>query len=360
MESFQDRLKDLASMSDEELARLMEGGSGGGADASTKRPAFDDLAPGERVKGTVLDFQGDEILVEIDRKTLGIIDQAEFADEPLPLQGAPIQAEVIHFDRDKDVYLLTVKGVRSEVAWDDLRKGMEVEGKVVEATKGGLVIDLKGVRAFLPVSHIELHRVEAMEPYIGQKLRCEIQDIDRAAQNVVLSRRAILERERSSRRQDVFASLKEGDVRTGKVVRLTEHGAFVNLGDVDGLIHTSRIREQSRGGRDAGALKVGQTVEVVINRVEPERGRISLDFRRVEQDSWEETSVNYKVGDVVTGWVTKVGPEGTVLSLGEGIEGLIPTVPGAEPSADFGTGSLVKGTIASIDKKTRRIVVKPK
>jgi ribosomal protein S1 len=357
MDSFQDRLKDLASMSDEELARLMEGGN---ESASSKRPAFEDLTPGERVNGTVLDFQGDEILVEIDRKTLGIIDQAEFADAELPAQGSPIQAEVIRFDRDKDVYHLSVKGVRTEVAWDDLRKGMEVEGKVVEATKGGLVIDLKGVRAFLPVSHIELHRVEAMEPYLGQKLRCEIQDVDRGAHNVVLSRRAILERERSSRRQGVFDSLKEGEVRTGKVVRITEHGAFVNLGDVDGLLHTSRIREHFKGARDASPLKVGQTLEVLISRVEPERGRISLDLRQAQQNSWEETSVNYKVGDVVTGWVTKVGPEGVVLSLGEGIEGVIPSAPGSEASPDQRAGALVKGTVASIDRQTKRIVVKPK
>jgi small subunit ribosomal protein S1 len=351
-----DNLNDQAGMSDAELERLMAGG-GSPLRAPT---AFENLQAGERVQGTVIEVQRGALLVELDRKTLGIIDPQEFGEGVYPAIGSTIQAEFVRYDHAKDLCILSIKAVHTEVAWEELRVGLEVEGKAVEATKGGLVLDIHGLRAFLPVSRIELERVEDLQPYLGRKLRCTVEDIDRAARKVVVSRRTVLEREREGERGRALSRLKEGDVLTGRVARITEHGAFINLGAVDGLLHISKMRERHQSGPGGqSALQQGQMVEVEVLRVDAERGRISLDFRRSAGDSIESTIASYKVGDQVTGWVSRSTPEGAILSIEEGLEAFIPRTEGAESTSGPKTGSVIKGTILSIDRASRRIVVKP-
>jgi predicted RNA-binding protein with RPS1 domain len=212
--------QDQIRISDAELERLM----GLGGKAAEPPRAFESLETGERVRGRVIEIQRDAILVELDGKTLGTIDPQEFGEEPLPAIGSTVQAEFVRYDRAKELCLLSIRAVRTEVAWEELRLGLEIEGKAVEATKGGLVLDIHGLRGFLPISRIELERVDDLEPYLGRKLRCTVEEIDRAARKVVVSRRAILERERESERSRAYTRIKPGDVLTGRVARLTEHG----------------------------------------------------------------------------------------------------------------------------------------
>jgi small subunit ribosomal protein S1 len=346
MEDFDDRMKELSRMSDAELERLMAGGTAGSG------PSIEDLEPGTQVNGTVLEIQRDELLVELDGKTLGVIPLAEFGEEAYPAPGAPIQAEFVRYDRRKGVCALTVGGVRTEMAWEDLRSGHLVEGNVVEAVKSGLVLDLKGLRAFMPISQIALERVEDLQPYIGQRLRCEVIEINRAEEKLVVGRRNLLEKERAAKREKALDFIHEGQVVTGRVVRMTEHGAFVNIGDVDGLLHASKIQHLK------SPLSVGQVIEVEVVTFDKERGRIGLDFHHVAGDSWESLLQSYRVGERVTGWISRIGPEGAVLSLEEGVEALIPIEPGAKPPADLRAGAVVTGQISAIDRQNRKIVVR--
>jgi small subunit ribosomal protein S1 len=343
-------------MSDEELARLM----GGGKAPSQSKVSPEDLEPGARLRGRVLEVTSAEVMLELDGKTMGLIERVEFPEGELPVPGAFIEAELVRYDSLREVCILTVGAVRSEAVWEEMRVGQRVEGLVTEVVKGGLVLDLKGTRAFLPISQIALIRVEDLTPYLGQRLGCEIQEIDRATRNVVVSRRVLLEEERAGERKKTLAALKPGDVRRGTVARVTEHGAFVNLGGVDGLLHTSRLQRRSAGDAGGTGLKVGQVVEVEVMSVDAARGRISLDFHHVAHDSWDTVIGGFKVGDEVTGWIQRIKPDGAFLSLAEGLEAFIPLDPGAPPPADLRPGVIVKAAITSIDASSHRIMVKPR
>ncbi len=337
--------QDPSRISDAELERMM-----GFGDKPAEAPrAFENLQTGERVRGTVIEIQRDAILVELDGKTLGTIDPQEFGEDALPAIGSILQAEFVRYDRTKELCLLSIRAVRTEVAWDELRVGLEIEGKAVEATKGGLVLDIHGLRGFLPISRIELERVEDLQPYLGRKLRCTVEEIDRAARKVVVSRRSLLERQREGERSQAFTRINPGDVLTGRVARVTEHGAFINLGAVDGLLHVSKIRERSKAIHGSqGGLQPGQMIEVEVLQVDAARRRISLGFRSLAGDSFESLIGSYQVGDQVTGWVSRSTPEGAILSIEEGLEALIPRVEGADPDGEIRTGAVVKGTILSI------------
>jgi ribosomal protein S1 len=331
-----------------------------GAEPAAGKPADGgDLEPGARVRGVVIDVRGDEILVEIDGKSLGIIDGNEFEDGKVPRPGDKVAAEFLRHDPAKGAAVLSVKTVRHEIVWEELRPGVLVEGTVAAANKGGLTLDVKGVRAFLPISQIEIERVEDLTPYIGRKLRCEVTSIDRAARDVVVSRRPILEREAAVERASALERLRAGDVLTGTIVRMSEeHGAFIDLGGVQGLLHASKIRSRRMGG-EKEPLRVGQRLLVEVTRLDRERGRITLDFKRVETDAAGEALQDYKVGDEVTGWVARSTEAGLVISLEDGVQGLIPREALAGLPEKPLSGAILKATVTAVDTVGRRLTLRP-
>ncbi len=353
-DEFQTGANDQTHLSDQELERLMSGAFA----PEIKSGALEGLETGARVTGTVIEVGPGEILLELDRKTLGVIDRAELGDEPMPAVGSSMKAEFVRHDREKDVYVLSVKVVRTEVSWDELRPGAVVEGPAVEATKGGLVIDLKGVRAFLPISQIERGRVENIDGYVGRKLRCEVLEVERAQRNVVLSRRTLLEREGEVERKRALEKLQPGVRLSGLVVRNTEHGAFVSLGALDGLIHSSKLQKHFRSARGAKTLEVGQRVEVEVATVDAARGRVGLDLVTLEADAWEPLAAGYKVGDAVTCLVSRIEEDGAVLALEDGLAAVLPREAGVELPDAIRPGALVQASIAAIDPVRRRITVR--
>ncbi len=345
---------DQTHLSDEELERLMSGAFA----PEIKSGGLEGLETGARVTGTVIEVGPGEILVELDRKTLGVIDRAELGDDPLPAVGSSMSAEFVRHDLAKDVFILSVKLVRTEVSLEDLRPGAVVEGPAVEATKGGLVIDLKGVRAFLPISQIERGRVENIDRYVGQKLRCEVIEVERAERNVVLSRRTLLEREGEVERKQAFDKLQPGARLSGLVQRITEHGAFVSLGAMDGLIHSSKLQKHLRSARGSKPLEVGQRVEVEVTTVDAARGRVGLDLVMLEAAAWEPLAAGYKVGDAVTCLVSRIEKEGAVLALEDGLDAVLPREADGELPDAIRPGALVHASIAAIDPVRRRITVR--
>jgi ribosomal protein S1 len=235
-----------------------------------------------------------------------------------------------------------------------------VEGTVTDVNKGGLTLDVKGIRSFLPLSRIDRGRVQEPESYLGERLRCEVLSVDRDSRNVVLDRRAILEREAEVIRERVLATLSEGQVLRGEIRRLTDHGAFVDLGGVDGLLPRSRIHAHSRSGDLEEPLKEGQELQVQIVSVDLERGRVSLDFKYVESDLWGQLIEHYSAGDEVTGWVSARNDEGVVISLEEGIEGLLPESTLHRLPEPPRPGTILKAVVASIDREARRLVLSPR
>lgn len=353
-DGFEDDMDAISNMSDADLDRLM-----GGESPTEESRDFEALETGTRVKGIVVGIQGDEILVELDGKTLGVIDAKEFdGDEPIPPEGAPVQAEYVQYDSSREVHVLSTKTVRTEVAWEELQVGMIVEGIVTGTNKGGLDLDIKGVRAFMPISQIERERVEDTNPYVGRKFTCEVTRIDRKDRNLVLSRRTILDREHEKTRGKALAKIQEGSVVKGRITRLSEHGAFIDVGGVDGLLHASKIRDRFGTKESDSPLKVGQAIEVEIFRVDLDRGRIGLNFIAVEENPWSDIISEYAEGDIVSGWISARRKDGLVLSLDEGIQALIPNHL-LEKLPESDVGAIVKARIASIDQEGRQVIVHP-
>ena len=349
-----DLLREATGMSDEDVERLL--GMHGPSRKAT--PSADELEPGSRVEGVVVEVKGDEVVLELDGKTVGIIDAAEYEDEELPRPGDKLSVELVRYDHAREHAILSAHGVRKEVFWDELRPGAIVEGTVTETNKGGLTLALKGARAFLPVSQIELGRVEDLAPYVGQRLRCEVTQVDRASENLVVSRRRILERDAEEERSAAVLRIQEGEVIAGRVMRLTEHGAFVDLGGVDGLLHVSKIRRELRAEPDQ-ALAVGLTVNVEIVRIDRARGRIALDFHQAPANNWGQALEDYPVGDEVTGWVKAETEAGLVISIEEGIDGLIPVDSLALLTAEALPGDIIKATIAGVDEAGKLLLLRP-
>ena len=341
-DEYEESLRDALTMSDAELERLL-----GGAEPE-KSPEFEQLEPGTILEGVIVEVQSQEILLELDQKTLGVVDIEEYTDEEPPRPGTSLKAEFVRYDSGRGVCVLTTKAVRTEIAWEELRVGMVLEGIVDETNRGGLTLSIKGMRAFMPISQIELGRVEDLEPYVGRKLRCEVTQVDRADRNLVVSRRRVLERESEGERRKSLDKLQEGEVVRGKVTRMTEHGAFIDVGGFDGLLHVSKIVQRRE------TLEAGDLVEVEIVRLDRERGRVALDFRSVDEMSWDSLVDGYEVGDAVTGWIARVENTGAaILALGEGLEAVVPK----GLARDVEVGSLARGTIASIDKEGKRVEV---
>jgi ribosomal protein S1 len=351
---FDDLLRE-ARMSDAELERLM--GRAGGA--ARKSGGYEALDPGTRVQGVVVDVTRGEVLVELDGKTPGVIEAAEFAGEERPAPGQRIEASFERFDPSKGVAILSLGRARREVLWDAIRVGTVLEGTVSAVNKGGLTLDLKGARAFLPVSHIELTRVEDLGGYLGKKLSCEVTSFDPSTRNLVVSRRRILEREAEAARSSALARITEGEVLRGTVRRVTEHGAFIDLGGADGLLPERRVQEHLKMKTIEAPLAEGQEVEVEVIRVDRERGRITLDLKLVDSQAWGRAIEGYSVGDVVTGWVSRRDRDGAVLSIDEGLEAILPAEYFHLLDETPRPGSILKAAIASIDPGGRRITLRP-
>ncbi len=355
-----DRDDDFGDMtiSDEELERLMEAAGAPSPRAPERRPEteFASLEPGTRVRGTVIDIRGGEVLLELDSKTHGVIPEEEYAEDPLPAIGSVVQAQYMRYDRRQDVAVLSVREVRQEILWDELRVGMVLEGLVTDVNKGGLSLDIKRIRAFMPISQIERERVHDPAVYVGRRLQCEVISFERATQNLVVSRRAILEREAAEARAAALDRLTEGDVIRGTVVRVVDFGAFIDLGGFEGLLHQSKIREHHREIGKDDPLVEGQELEVEILRIDPDRGRVALDFRRRPISRADRSVEGYAAGDTVTGWVKHLTEDGAVLALEDGAEGLIPQ---DQMSESISEGSIVRATVTTVDKERGRLELKP-
>jgi ribosomal protein S1 len=345
-DSFDDLLRDAGKITDADLERLMAGGS-----ARTENPASaSSLEPGTRVTGLVVDRRGGDVLVELDGKTHGLIEGAEF--------GQNVTATFEHYDEERGLARLSVRGARREIFWDQLRRGTLVEGNVIAVNKGGLTVDVHGVRGFLPISQVERGRVEDLSPYVGKRLRCEVTDFDASTHNLILSRRSVLESEAAVETTRVLATLTEGQSLRGAVVRINEHGAFVDVGGFEGLVPISKLRAARRGPGEA-PLAVGQHVEVRLVRVDRERGRVSLELNAVEVDSWARAIDSYTPGEEVTGWVSRRVEGGVMVSIEDGIEGFLPEETFVLIEEPPRLGAIVKASIERIDIEARRMVLRP-
>jgi small subunit ribosomal protein S1 len=292
------------------------------ASPRSKLPKRDPNAPRDnRKRGRVISIRGSDIIVDMGGKSEGVVTAQQFP-EGLPAVGGDIDVLIERYDAAEGVLILRRPGAAQEADWSSITEGMIVEGRVKAANKGGLELDLSGIRAFMPASQIDLVRVPDLEVMVGQTMRCQVTEVKKSERNVLVSRRAILEAEREVAREQTWTSLAEGQVRAGTVRTVKDFGAFIDLGGVDGLLP---VREMSWVHvKDPNEIvRPGQQVQVKVLKIDRETRKLTLGLKQLQQSPWDTIEERFPVGANVTGKVTKLMDFGAFVELEPGIEGLI-------------------------------------
>jgi len=329
---------------------------------------FPEINEGQVVHGTVVRVDKDEVLVDIGYKSEGVIPVSELsirrsvnpADEVV--LGDEIDALVLTKEDAEGRLILSKKRARFELAWKNIEgaaeSGEPVNGRVIEVVKGGLILDL-GVRGFLPASLVDIRRVQDLDEFLGQELRAKVIELNRSRNNVVLSRRAVLEEERKEQRQQILDKLQPGDVVEGQISNIVDFGAFVDLDGMDGLIHISEL-SWSHVNHPSEVLEIGQKVNVKVLDIDRDRQRISLGLKQTQTDPWQQVLESYGEGDVVQGKVTKVVTFGAFVEILPGVEGLVHISELAQhhvenPREVVSQGDTVNVRILEVDAERRRL-----
>ena len=321
---------------------------------------------GSVLRGTVLRVDGDYALVDVGLKSEGRVPLREFGrgNEDAPAPGESVDVYVERYEDKDGMILLSRDKARREEAWDVLEKQFEktstVEGVIFGRVKGGFTVDLNGAVAFLPGSQVDIRPVRDANYLMGEPHEFQILKMDRARGNIVVSRRAVLEETRAAERSKLMENLAEGQVLEGVVKNITDYGAFVDLGGVDGLLHVTDI-SWKRVNHPTEALSVGQTVNVQVIRFNAETQRISLGMKQLEVDPWDGVAAKYPVGTKFTGRVTNITDYGAFVELEAGIEGLVHvsemswTKKNVHPGKIVSTSQEVEVMVLDVDQEKRRI-----
>jgi small subunit ribosomal protein S1 len=312
-------------------------------------------------KGRVFRIHGPDVFIEMPgSRHQGVLPLLQFEEGP-PALGTEIDVHIEGFDSKDGLLRLSRQGAAVDVDWDSVANGMIVEARVTETNKGGLAVEVNGIRGFMPISQIDLYRVENAEQFVNQRLRCLVTEVNPDERNLVVSRRALLEKEREETREKTWNELAEGQVREGIVRSVKDFGAFVDLGGVDGLVHISEM-SWTRVQNASQMVSPGEKVKVVVLKIDPERRKISLGMKQLQESPWDRAVEKYPPGTLVTGKVTRIMDFGAFVELEPGIEGLI-HISELSPQrvrrvADIvQSGATVQVMVLNVDREQRRIAL---
>jgi small subunit ribosomal protein S1 len=322
-----------------------------------------DIQEGEVVRGRVVEVRDSEVLVDIGYKSEGTIAIEEFRHGTVPKVGDDIEVYLESKEDNEGLIVLSKDKADKIKVWDAISashdSGTPVEGRVVEVVKGGLAVDV-GVRAFLPGSQVDLRPVKNLGSLVGQSIRAKVIKLNRRRGNVVLSRRAVLEEEREEKKKHTLSVLSEGMVLTGTVKNITDYGAFIDLGGIDGLLHVTDM-SWGRIGHPSEIFQIGDQVEVVVLHFDPVTGRVSLGYKQKSSDPWADVDQRYPVGSKVKGRIVSLTNYGAFVELEPGVEGLVHvsemswTRRVRHPSKLVNVGDVVEVMVLEANKATKRI-----
>lgn len=323
---------------------------------------------GDMVEGEVISVKDSEVLVNIGYMTDGIIKREEISNEQVNLKeilniGDKIKVYVVKVNDGEGNVVLSKKKADELLVWDELvdalKNNRNFEVKVSEIVRGGAVAYIKGIRGFIPASHISASFVKDLNKFIDKNLVVRVIELDKQKKKVVLSRKEVEKAEIEVKRANVWASLKKGEKRKGVVSRLAKFGAFVDLGGVDGLIHNSDL-SWKRVNHPSEVVAEGDKVEVYVLDFDKEKGKISLGLKNVEEDPWNNIKKRYKVDEVIEGTVVRLLDFGAFVELEAGVEGLVHITQITDenitkPSQVLATSNRVKVKILDIKEEEKRI-----
>jgi small subunit ribosomal protein S1 len=327
---------------------------------------FQKVSEGALLSGKVVVIKQNVIVVDIGYKSEGYIRIDEFTEEELGAlkPGSPLEVYVENMRDSEGMIKLSKERASKIKTWDILEKSLEegcdIEGKIVEKTKGGLNVDIGGVKAFLPGSQIDTKIIKDLDSLIGQKLSFRILKINNKRSNVIVSRRAIIEEERAIKKVETLTRIKEGAHLTGIVKNIIDYGVFVDLGGIDGLLHISDI-SWGRITHPSEFFAVGDKIDVVVLKYDAERERVTLGYKQNKPDPWENIEEKYPPQKPVTGKIASITDYGAFIELEEGLEGLvhiseIDWLPRPKhPSKYLSIGETVEAVVLKVDKEERKL-----
>ncbi|MCB9681520.1 MAG: 30S ribosomal protein S1 [Alphaproteobacteria bacterium] len=333
---------------------------------------YDDLMGGKGVreqtvvKGTVIEILDDWIVVDINYKAEGYVPRDEFTDAEGELMvgvGDTVDVFLPSMKDDAPALILSKEKADLMKAWDEISKAVEadevVKGQVVARVKGGLSVNI-GVKAFLPGSQVDLRPVKNLDKYIGEEMEFKIIKFNKKRGNIVLSRRVLLEQERAEKREETLERLQEGVILTGVIKNITDYGAFVDLGGIDGLLHITDM-SYGRLQHPSEMFEVGASVEVKVLKFDPDTQRVSLGYKQIRPDPWDEAEYKYPIGAIVRGKVVSITDYGSFVELEDGIEGLVHISEMTwnkrvkHPSKLVEVGDVIEAKVLGMDVDNRRI-----
>ncbi len=322
---------------------------------------------GTVVKGRVIAIEAGQAIIDVGYKMEGRVELKEFAnpgEAPEVAVGDEVEVYLERVENARGEAVVSREKARREAAWDRLEKAYEkeerVEGAIFGRVKGGFTVDLGGAVAFLPGSQVDVRPVRDAGPLMGLKQPFQILKMDRRRGNIVVSRRAILEESRAEQRAEVIGKLAEGQVLDGVVKNITEYGAFVDLGGVDGLLHVTDMAWR-RINHPSEVLSIGQNLKVQVIKINKETHRISLGIKQLQADPWDSVEANYPLGSVHKGRVTNITDYGAFVELEPGVEGLVHvsemswTKKNVHPGKIVSTSQEVEVMVLEVDSEKRRI-----
>tara|TARA_R110002074_G_scaffold29347_10_gene84132 strand:+ start:6974 stop:8638 length:1665 start_codon:yes stop_codon:yes gene_type:complete len=328
---------------------------------------IDTPSEGSVVKGKVIAIEAGQAIIDVGYKMEGRVDLKEFAnpgEAPEVAVGDEVEVYLERVENARGEAVVSREKARREAAWDRLEKAYEdedrVEGAIFGRVKGGFTVDLGGAVAFLPGSQVDVRPVRDAGPLMGLKQPFQILKMDRRRGNIVVSRRAILEESRAEQRAEVIGKLAEGQVLEGVVKNITEYGAFVDLGGVDGLLHVTDMAWR-RVNHPSEVLSIGQTLDVQVIKINKETHRISLGIKQLQADPWDAVEASYPLGSAHKGRVTNITDYGAFVELEPGVEGLVHvsemswTKKNVHPGKIVSTSQEVEVMVLEIDSAKRRV-----
>lgn len=329
---------------------------------------LEDVHPGEIVEGKVVHISSDGVLVDVGAKSEGIIQledlshrRVERAEDVVKL-GDTIRVYVVGYEGEEGALRLSKRRADEQEAWARLEAFLEdgtvIEAPVTDVVKGGLVVDV-GLRGFVPASHVGRGFVSDLEPFLGQTIRVRLIEIDRQKRRAILSRKRVLDEEARASHDQVWSSIEEGQVREGTVKSLTDFGAFIDLGGVDGLLHISEM-SWGRIKHPSEVLSVGESISVKVLRLDREKEKISLGLRQVGENPWNGVETRYLPDQIYPGRVVRLAGFGAFVELEPGVDGLVHISELADrhiqtPAEAVNVGDVIHVKVLKVDPEHKRI-----
>ena len=326
--------------------------------------SFRNVKEGELIKGKIVRIQGDSIIIDIGFKSEGTIPKSEFYEDQVIEVGDDIEV-VLESVEDRDGNLVLSKQRADflriwEKVFNSFETGEIIEGKIIKRIKGGMVVDLLGMEAFLPGSQIDVRPIRDFDAFVGQTMEFKVVKVNVPTENVVVSHKVLVEEEISDQRGAILESLEKGQILEGTVKAITDFGVFVDLGGVDGLIHITDL-SWGRINHPNEVVKLDETIKIVVTDFDEAKKRISLSLKKLLPHPWEEIDNKHKVGDKVSGRVVSLTDYGAFIEIEKGIEGLIHnsemswTQHIKHPSQVVAMGQIIEAVILSLDKEDKKI-----